>query len=110
LTQPGADPLARTLAAERTVLAWTRTSFAFLVNGALLSIKDFHRHHGPAGFIPAALAVAVALGTYVIAIQRQRILQRQPIPKEITPRRSVYIIGISSIVLIAATTIAQLFE
>jgi uncharacterized membrane protein YidH (DUF202 family) len=108
LTQPGADPLARTLPAERTVLAWTRTSFAFLVNGVLLSIKDFRGHHGPAAFIPAALAVAVALGTYLIAFQRQRILQRQPIPKAITPRRSVYIIGISSIVLIAATTIAQL--
>ena len=86
MTQPGADPLARTLPAERTVLAWTRTSFAFLVNGVLLSIKDFRGHHGPAAFIPAALAVAVALGTYLI----------------------VYIIGISSIVLIAATTIAQL--
>ena len=89
-------------------MAWTRTSFAFLVNGVLLSIKDFHGRHGPAGFIPAALALAVALGTYLIAFQRQRILQRHPIPKEITPRRSVYIIGISSIVLIAATTIAQL--
>lgn len=108
MTQPGTDALARTLPAERTVLAWTRTSFAFLVNGVLLSIKDFHGRHGPAGFIPAALALAVALGTYLIAFQRQRILQRHPIPKEITPRRSVYIIGISSIVLIAATTIAQL--
>ena len=108
MTQPGADPLARTLPAERTVLAWTRTSFAFLVNGVLLTIKDFHGHHGQAGFILAALAVAVAMGTYVIALQRQRILQRHPIPKEITPRRSVYIIGISTIVLIAATTVALL--
>jgi uncharacterized membrane protein YidH (DUF202 family) len=108
LTQPGADPLARTLPAERTVLAWTRTSFAFLVNGVLLTIKDFHGHHGPARFIPAALAVAVALGTYLIALQRQRILLQHPIPKEITPRRSVYIIGISSIALIAATTVALL--
>jgi len=108
LTQPGADPLARTLPAERTVMAWTRTSFAFLVNGVLLSIKDFRGHHGRAAFIPAALAVAVALGTYLIAFQRQRMLQRKPIPKEITPRRSVYIIGIASIALIAVTTIAQL--
>ena len=108
MTQPGADPLARTLPAERTVLAWTRTSFAFLVNGALLTIKDFHGHHGSAGFILAAIAVAVAMGTYLIALQRQRILQRHPIPKEITPRRSVYIIGISTIVLIAATTVALL--
>ncbi len=108
MTQPGADPLARTLPAERTVLAWTRTSFAFLVNGALLTIKDFHGHHGSVGFILAAIAVAVAMGTYLIALQRQRILQRHPIPKEITPRRSVYIIGISTIVLIAATTVALL--
>lgn len=108
MTQPGADALARTLPAERTVLAWTRTSFAFLVNGVLLSIKDVRGHHGPAAFIPAALAVAVALGTYVIAFQRQRMLLRKPVPKEITPRRSVYTIGIASIALIAVTTIAQL--
>lgn len=95
-------------AADRTTLAWTRTSFAFLANGALLMIKNLHGPVGPTGFIPALLAAAVALGTYVIALQRQRTLQQHPIPARITPRRPVYFIGIAVLVLIAVTTVAQL--
>lgn len=94
--------------AERTTLTWTRTSFAFLVNGALLTIKDLHGSAGPAALIPAYLAATVALGTYVIALQRQQTLQLHPIPNRITPRRSVYVIGMAVVVLIIVTTIAQL--
>jgi uncharacterized membrane protein YidH (DUF202 family) len=97
-----------TLPADRTALAWTRTSFAFLANGALLLIKNLHGSLGPTGFIPAFLAAAVALGTYVIAWQRQQTLQHHPIPTRITPRRPVYIIGIAVMVLIIVTTVAQL--
>ena len=102
------DPPASGLAAERTTLAWTRTSFAFLANGALLMIRNLHGAVGPADFIPAVLAGAVALGTFVIAVQRQRTLQQHPLPERITPRRSVHIIGTAVLVLIAVTTVAQL--
>ena len=101
-------PPANTLTAERTALAWTRTSFAFLGNGALLMIKNLHGPVGPTQFIPAFLAAAVALGTYVIALRRQRTLQQHPLPKRITPRRSVYIIGTAVPVLTVVTTVAQL--
>lgn len=94
--------------AERTVLAWTRTSFAFLVNGALLMIRNLHGSAGAAELIPAAVACVVALGTYFIAVQRQRTLQRRPIPERVTPRRQVYVIGTAVLVLIAVTTFAQL--
>lgn len=94
--------------ADRTTLAWTRTSFAFLANGALLMIRNLHGPIGLAGLIPAVLAGVVALGTYLIAFQRQRILQRHPIPTRITPHRPVYIIGIAVVVLIVMTTVAQL--
>jgi uncharacterized membrane protein YidH (DUF202 family) len=94
--------------ADRTVLAWTRTSFAFLGNGALLMIRNLHGPVGPAAFIPALLAAAVALGTYLIALRRQNTLQQRPIPARITPRRSVYTIGTAVLVLIIVTTIAQL--
>jgi uncharacterized membrane protein YidH (DUF202 family) len=93
---------------DRTSLAWTRTSFAFLGNGALLMIRNLHGHVGPTAFIPALLAAAVALGTYAIALQRQRTLQQRPIPAQITPRRSVHIIGTAVLVLIVVTTVAQL--
>ncbi len=101
-------PTPNTLTAERTALAWTRTSFAFLANGALLMIKHLHGHHGPTAFIPASLAAAVALGTYVIALRRQRTLQRQPLPARITPRRQVHAIGAAVLVLIVVTTVAEL--
>lgn len=93
---------------ERTILAWTRTSFAFPGNGALLMIRNLHGPVGPAAFIPAGLAGVVALGTFVIAVQRQRVLQRRPIPSGVTPRRQVYIVGVAVLLLVVVTTVAQL--
>ncbi len=94
--------------ADRTALSWTRTSFAFLANGALLMVRNLHDPVGPAGLIPAFLAAAVGLGTYVIALQRQRTLQKQSIPTRITPRRQVHLIGTAVLVLIIVTMVAQL--
>ncbi len=94
--------------AERTTLAWTRTSFAFLANGALLMIRNLHGSVRPTGLIPAALAGAVALGTFLIALQRQRTLQQRPLPERITPRRQVHVIGTAVLALIVVTTLAQL--
>ncbi len=94
--------------AERTTLAWTRASFAFLVNGALLMIKNMHGPVGPTDLIPAVLAGTVALGTFLVAIHRQRTLQQRPLPERITPRLPVHIIGTAVLVLIVATTVAQL--
>jgi uncharacterized membrane protein YidH (DUF202 family) len=106
-TTAGGAPF-NTLTAERTALAWTRTSFAFLVNGALLALKDLHGSSDPESRILALLAGIVALGTYVIALRRQRTLGQRPIPARITPRRQVYVVGISAFLLIVLTAIAQL--
>jgi uncharacterized membrane protein YidH (DUF202 family) len=102
------NPPDRGSQAERTTLAWTRTSFAFLVNGALLMVRNLHGSGGPTGLIPAVLAAVVALGTYFIAVRRQRTLQQRPIPERVTPRRQVYAIGTAVLVLVAVTTVAQL--
>ena len=95
--------------AARTTLSWTRTSFAFLANGALLTVRNLHGPLRVTQVIPAILAAAVALGTYLIARQRQRTLQLDPLPARITPRRQVYLLGIAVLVLIVATMIGQLF-
>lgn len=102
------NPPDRGLQAERTTLSWTRTSFAFLVNGALLMIRNLHGSVRPVALIPAVLAGAVALGTFLIAVQRQRTLQRQPLPKRLTPHRQVHIIGTAVLLLILVTMVAQL--
>jgi uncharacterized membrane protein YidH (DUF202 family) len=96
------------LGAERTTLAWTRTSFALLVNGAMLTIKNLHSAAGLAGLIPALLAALAASCTYVIALRRQRTLEQRPIPARITARRQVYIVGMAVMVLILVTAVAQL--
>jgi uncharacterized membrane protein YidH (DUF202 family) len=95
--------------AERTTLAWTRTSFAFLVNGALLAIKDVHGAGQRSGaLLPAGLACAVALLTYAIALRRQKTLGQHPLPTDINPRRQVHIIGIAALLLILTTAITEL--
>ena len=95
------------LQAERTTLSWTRTSFAFLANGALLTVRDLHGPIGLAGLIPAGLAVVVALCTYLIALQRQRTLGHRPLPTRISPRRQVYLVGAAVLLLILVTAAAQ---
>lgn len=98
----------RGLQPERTMLAWTRTSFALLANGALLTLKNLHGAVGLSRLIPAVLAAAAAACTYMIALQRQRTLEQRPIPARITPRRQVYIVGIAVMALIAVTSVAEL--
>ncbi|KZS70012.1 MAG: DUF202 domain-containing protein [Mycobacterium pseudokansasii] len=97
----------RGLQAERTTLAWTRTSFALLVNGVLLTLKNLHGDHGALGLIPAGLAALAASCGYAIAWQRQRTLSR-PRPARITARRQVYIVGSAVLVLMVVTALAQL--
>jgi len=109
LSQPGQlRTFANTLPAERTTLAWTRTSFAVLGNGALLAIKDLNGSAGLARLIAPVLATTVATGTYLIALTRQRTLQRRPLPARISPRRQVYTVGIGVLLLIVVTTVTQL--
>ena len=48
---------------------------------------------------PAAAAV-LALATYLIGFRRQRVLARRPLPYRISPRREVYLTGVSIIALI----------
>lgn len=98
----------RGLPAERTRLAWTRTSFSFLVNGVLLALKNVHNSEGLVAQIPTVLAAAVALCTYVISLQRERTLAKRPLPPRITPRRQVYVIGIFTLVLVFVTAVAHL--
>lgn len=96
------------LPAERTTLACTRTSFAFLVNGALLAIKVLSGPVTLVELVPAAVAALLALCTSVIGVRRQRILQRRPLPSSITPRRQVYWLGTATLLLVLTIFTAQL--
>lgn len=81
------------LQAERTALAWTRTSFAVLGNGVLFVLKQLPHYRGPGPLIMAGIAAFVALIAYLIGLRRQRTLTRRPLPRKITPRRELRLVG-----------------
>ena len=92
--------------ADRTALAWTRTSLGVLANGALLLLKDAHREANALRFAAAAFAALLALSTYLIAARRQRMLAKHPLPKRISPRREVYLVGAAIVVLIVMSALS----
>lgn len=104
----GGDVREGGLQAERTTLAWTRTSFAVLGNGVLLVLKQLPHYHGSGPLILAGIAAVVALVAYLIGLQRQRTLERRPLPREITPRREVHLTG-GLVLALTLVTVVWLF-
>ena len=96
---PGLQP-------ERTSLAWTRTSLGFLTNGVLLLLKYLHANAPPISLVAAGFATVVTLGLYLVGRRRQQTLARQPLPADISPRREVYAVGASVLVLIAISMLS----
>jgi len=91
------------LQAERTLLAWTRTSLALLANGALLMLRDLRNLPGRLGLAAVGLAVVIAAAAYAIGRRRQRVLTSRPLPHPLTPRVEVYLLGLSVLVLIGVS-------
>jgi uncharacterized membrane protein YidH (DUF202 family) len=101
LTDPG-------LQAERTSLAWTRTSFALLGNGAILMVRDIKDHSAGLGLAAAVVAAVLAGITYVLGLRRQHTLARRPLPQSISPRREVYLLTVLVLALIAVSVLSLL--
>jgi hypothetical protein len=93
------------LQAERTSLAWSRTSFAVLGNGALLLVREFDHFTGPLRLVPALLAVVVALFTTGVGWRRERLLRGRPLSGMITARREVRAVGCAVLALIVVTAV-----
>ena len=104
---PPGDPTAAGdgLQHERTALAWSRTALAALGNGALLFLRESHSYTGPLRFIPACLAVAVALLTYLVAVRRQRLLRRRLREDWATARREIRLVSAAVATLIVSTAL-----
>jgi uncharacterized membrane protein YidH (DUF202 family) len=96
------------LQAERTSLAWTRTSLAVLANGALLMLHDIAHHRSGFGLAAAGIAVVVAVLTYLVGLRRQRVLATDPLPARLTPRTEVAVVTVAVLVLIAVSVSAVL--
>jgi uncharacterized protein DUF202 len=87
-------------------MAWTRTSLAVLANGALLLLREIHGDAGALQLVAVGVAAALALATFLIGVNRQRVLARRPLPPRISPRREVYLTGVSIAALILISTLS----
>ena len=94
------------LQAERTSLAWTRTSLAILANGALLMLHDIAHHRAGFGLAAAGIAVFVAVLTFLLGVRRQRTLARRPLPERLTPHAEVAVTTVAVLILITVSVVA----
>ncbi|MDL5157705.1 DUF202 domain-containing protein [Actinomycetospora termitidis] len=94
------------LQAERTGLAWSRTSLGAAGNGALLAIREIEHAQLTLALIPAALAVVIAVATAVYGRRRTRALRHAPLPVPLAPSRAVPLLGWSVAVLAVLSGIA----
>jgi len=69
-------------------------------------VRSNHGYHGSIRLFAVGLAVTLALITCLIGRRRQRTLAHRPLPQRITPRREVYLVGISVLVLILVAAVA----
>ncbi len=87
------------LQAERTGLAWSRTSLAVAANAALLAIRELE-HAGPSlALVPALMALLVSVATAAYGVHRTRVLRHAPLPRPLAPRRAILLLGWSVVAL-----------
>ncbi|WNG87572.1 DUF202 domain-containing protein [Mycobacterium sp. ITM-2016-00317] len=89
------------LPGERTLLSWERSSFGFLVGGALVLLRQ-HGPLGPERIWLAVLAALLALLVLVLGYRRSRQIRDSPV----VAGRVVLAAPQNEVVLIGAATIA----
>jgi uncharacterized membrane protein YidH (DUF202 family) len=97
-------PTEKGLQAERTALAWSRTSLAVLANGVLLILK--HPGESPLRIAAVGVAAVLTAAIYLVGRTRQRLLARRPLPPRVTPERDVLFVGVAVMVLIVITALS----
>ncbi len=77
------------LQAQRTDLSWTRSSLAFLANGALLLAHSEISQPSLLHHATTAIAFLLALFAALIAYHRRKVLSRRPLPTDLAARVQV---------------------
>lgn len=109
----GRPPSKPGLPRERTLLSWERSSFGFLVGGALVLL----RQHGPLGPVRTLLALTAALLALLVLgcgyRRSRRIGDVSVVSGRVTlsaPRAEVLLIGGSTVAFATAVVTALLFS
>lgn len=91
------------LQAERTGLAWSRTSLGIAANAALLAVREVGRVPLPVALVPAVLALLIAAATAIYGRHRTARLRQGPLPDPLAPRFAVPVLGTAVLVLAVLT-------
>ncbi len=94
------------LQAERTGLAWSRTSLGVGANAVLLAARELSHGTWGLSLVPAGLALALAIGTAVYGRRRTARLRRAPLPSPLAPRFAVPLLGWSVVLLAVLSGLA----
>ncbi|MCD2194007.1 DUF202 domain-containing protein [Actinomycetospora endophytica] len=94
------------LQAERTGLAWSRTSLGFIGNAALLAAREISHAEVTLALVPAGLALVIAIATALYGRHRTRVLRHGPLPDPLAARRAVPLLGWSVVVLAVISGVA----
>ncbi|GLZ54079.1 DUF202 domain-containing protein [Actinomycetospora sp. NBRC 106378] len=94
------------LQAERTGLAWSRTSLGVAGNAALLAIRELQHAQLTLALIPASLALVIAVATAIYGRRRTRALRHSPLPVPLAPSRAVPLLGWSVALLAVLSGVA----
>lgn len=109
---PRREPSKPGLPAERTLLSWERSSFGFLVGGALVLLRQ-HGPLGPGRIVLVFTATLLALLVLALGYRRSRQIRDSPVlaGRIVTaaPRVEVLLIGGATVVFAAAVVVALLF-
>jgi uncharacterized membrane protein YidH (DUF202 family) len=87
------------LQAERTSLAWSRTSCAVLLNGVLIVAKDSLVVGGGTGLVACACTTATAVAIYLVGRHRQQVLHRDPLPERVVAGATIHAVAAGVLVL-----------
>ena len=109
---PRREPTKPGLPAERTLLSWERSSFGFLVGGALVLLRQ-HGPLGPGRMLLACTATLLALLVLALGYRRSRQIRDSPVVagRVVTaaPHLEVLLIGGATVVFAAGIVGALLF-
>lgn len=97
------------LPAERTGLAWSRTSLGVAANAALLAVRELGQAPSFSALLPASLALVIAATTAIYGRRRTAQLRRGPLPSPLASRYAVPLLGWSVVVLAVLSGTTMIF-